>query len=207
VRWVRQRLYLLGMIDMGYDRAGHPVAMRLTPSGARILGMGFIGPVVPNQVGSLVVTPDFEVVLFPTGDDAELIHDLDMFCVRSKAGSVMHFHIEEESVRRALKGGMALTDIERVLERQSRTPVPQNVQFSIRDWAVRAGLMRLSKKLLLTCEEPDVLKRFRSDPGTRPYVGKLVDAKTLQLKGRITPKRCQALLRELGYLVELEDAS
>ena len=203
VRWVRQRLYLLGMIDMGYDRSGRPVAMRLTHSGARILGMDPIGPMAPRNVGSLVVTPDFAVVLFPTGDDVQLIHDLDLFCVRSKVGSVMHFHIDQDSVRRALKGGMALADILNVLEYHSRTPVPQNVHFSIRDWAVRCGLMRLSERLMLRCEEPEVLKRFRQDPGARGYIRRVVDERTLQLKGRITPKRCQALLRELGFLVDL----
>ncbi|MEW6073318.1 MAG: helicase-associated domain-containing protein [Planctomycetota bacterium] len=202
-KWVRQRLYLLGVIDMGYDAAQRPVAMRLTPTGARLLGLDRIGPVAPRSVGSCVVTPDFEVVLFPTGDDAQLIHDLDLFCRRSAAGSVLHFRIEQDTVRRALKAGMALSDLLDVLEYHSRTPVPQNVTFSIRDWAARAGLMHLSEGLLLTCEEADVLRRFRQDPGARPYVGRAIDERTLQLKGRITPKRCQALLRELGYLVEL----
>jgi hypothetical protein len=165
VKWVRQRLYLLGLIDLGYDRARRPVAMRLTHGGARLLGLDRIGPVIPSRVGSLVVTPDFEVVLFPTGDDVELIHDLDRFCVREKLGSVMHFRITQEAVRRGLKGGMVLRDVLRTLEAHSRTPIPQNVRFSIRDWAVRAGLMTLSDELVLRCEDPETLRRFQQDPG------------------------------------------
>jgi len=203
VKWVRQRLYLLGMIDMGYDGARRPVAMRLTHAGARLLGMDLIGPVAPNSVGSIVVTPDFEVVLFPTGDDSQLVHDLDLFCVRSKMGSVLHFAIDQDSIRRALKSGIALTDVLTVLENHSRTPVPQNVHFSIQDWAARAGLMRLSSKLVLSCDEPDTMRRFHQDPGARPYIARSVDDTSVKLKGRMTPKRCQALLRELGYLVDL----
>jgi hypothetical protein len=203
VKWVRSRLHLMGIVDLGYDEARRPVAMRLTSSGARLFGLE--QPATPGvqRVGSVVVTPDFEVVLFPTGDDAELVHDLDRFCVREKHGSLLHFRIQQESVTRALKEGMGVSDIQRVLEDHSRTPVPQNVLFSIGDWALRAGLMRLSEDLVLVCEEPEVLRRFQQDPGTRKYVAELLDERSLRLKGRATPRRLQSLLSELGYLVEL----
>ena len=203
VKWIRQRLYLLGLIDLGYDSQKRPVAMRLTQSAARLLGLDPIGPSVPSRVGSLVVTPDFEVVLFPTGDDVELIHDLDRFCSREKIESILHFRITQEGVTRALREGMGLDAIQSLLERHSRTPVPQNVTFSIRDWAVHAGLMRLSNALVLSSGDPEVLRRFQQDPGTRRYVARQLDDTALQLKGKITPMRLVALLRELGYLVEL----
>lgn len=206
VKWIRRRLYLIGLIDLGYDKARRPVAMRLTQSAARLLGIEHAEQTNASQVGSLVVTPDFEVVLFPTGDDVELIHELDRFCSREKLGSLLHFRVTQECVTRALKHGMGLEEIQRVLERHSRTPVPQNVSFSIRDWALRAGLMRLSDGLVLVCEEPDVLRRFQQDAGTRKYIGSVLDERSLKLKGKATPKRMRSLLRELGYLVELGDA-
>ena len=66
-----------------------------------------------------------------------------------------------EAVAQAERAAEA-DDILGLLENHSRTPVPQNVTFSIRDWALRAGLMRLSKELELVCEDPEVLRRFRS---------------------------------------------
>ena len=209
VRWVRQRLYLLGFIDLGYDRQRRPVAMRLTHAGARLFGLdeeGGEGVGPEPVVGNLVVTPDFEVVLFRTGDDAELIHDLDRFCLRERDGSVMHFRVTEEGVRRALTDGMGLPHMLRCLENHSRTPVPQNVHFSIRDWAIRAGLMTLDPELLLTCRDADTLRRFLQDPGARPYLDAVIDDHAVKLKGRITPRRMRSLLRDLGYLVELTDA-
>ncbi|MEM7309743.1 MAG: helicase-associated domain-containing protein [Planctomycetota bacterium] len=209
VRWVRQRLYLLGFIDLGYDSARRPVAMRLTIAGARLFGLGEegAGDVSPESViGNLVVTPDFEVVLFPTGDDAELVHDLDRFCLRERDGSVMHFRITEEGVRRALTDGMSLTHMLGCLEQHSRTPVPQNVHFSIRDWATRAGLMTLDHELRLSCPDSDTMRRFQQDPGARQHVGDVMGENSVQLKGRITPRRMRSLLRELGYLVELAEA-
>jgi hypothetical protein len=203
VRWVRQRLYLLGFVDLGYDRQRRPVAMRLTHSGARLFGLDDDAASPEPVIGNLIVTADFEVVLFPTGDDAELVYDLDRFCLREKDGAVMHFRITEETVRRALNEGMGLPHILRCLELHSRTPVPQNVHFSIRDWATRAGLMTLAPTLELACQDADTLRRFKQDPGVRPYLERVIDGTRLQLHGRITPKRMRSLLRELGYLVEL----
>ncbi len=204
VGWVRRRLYLLGLVDLGYDGHGRPVAMRLTRTGARLLGVVAESSEVPAAIGNLIVTPDFEVVLFSTGDDAELVHDLDRFCTRDRNGQLVHFRITEKGVQRALAEGMFLARIEGTLVQNSRTPVPQNVLYTIRDWAARAGLMRLRRDGTLTCDDADAFERLVGDPGVKPHLSKVVDDRTVKLKGRSTALRLQSLLRELGFLVELE---
>lgn len=206
-RWVRQRLYLLGLVDLGYDKTGRPVAMRLTRVGAKLLGTADGSPHSPPMLGSLIVTPDFEVVLFPTGDDAELVHELDRFCVREKQGETLHFRIHEKSVQRALSEGMHLSRILSTLRNQSRTPTPQNVLYSLRDWSNRAGLLILDAKLVMRGEDPDTLRRFQQDAGVKNFVREVLDERRLQLKSRYAPRRLATLLREFGYLVELEGAA
>jgi hypothetical protein len=203
--WVRQRLYLLGVVDLGYDKSGRPVAMRLTRTGARLLGVEGDTPEGAPQVGSLVVTPDFEVVLFPTGDDGELIHDLDRFCTRDKQGGIMSFRISERSVQRALHEGMYLRRILSTLEMHSRTPVPQNVLFSVRDWAARAGCMHLGPDYVISADDAELVGRFRADPGVRSLVREALDERRTRLKSGATLRRTQSLLRELGYLVEIDE--
>ncbi len=203
-RWVRQRLYLFGVVELGYDRAGRPVAMKLTRSGARLLGVVEQAPGAAPLLGSLIVTPDFEVVLFPTGDDAALVHELDRFCEREHMRETMHFRIHERAVQRALSEGMLLSRMLAVLRNQSRTPVPQNVLFSIRDWAGRAGVLHLDASLVLRGEDPETLRRFQTDAGVKNFVREVLDERRLQLKSRYAPKRLHALLREFGYKVELD---
>ena len=202
VNWARKRLYLLGLIDLGYDQSGRPVAMRLTSSGARLFGM-VSNVATEGAVGNLVVTPDFEIVLFPTGDDYELIHDLDRFCDRGNHGHLLHYRLTEASVRRALSEGLYLERILSVLNAHSRTPVPQNVIFSIKDWALGAGLMTLDGKLELTCTDPATWARFKQDPGVRAHVAEFHDDGRARLVKRSSPKRVQSLFRDLGYLVEV----
>ncbi len=205
VGWVRHRLYLLGLVDLGYDKGGRPVAMRLTRFGARLLGVTDDAPEGAPRVGNLVVTPDFEVVLFPTGDDAELVHDLDRFCTRGAGGAVMHFRIGERSVNRALSEGMFLRRILNTLENHSRTPVPQNVLYSIRDWANQAGLMHLGSDHVVRAEDPELVRRFQADPGVKPLLASVLSEQAVRLKPGSTLRRLQSLLRDLGYLVELDE--
>jgi Helicase conserved C-terminal domain len=205
VGWVRTRLYLLGLVDLGYDKTGRPVAMRLTRVGARALGMVEPESDTP-RLGNLVVTPDFEVVLFPTGDDAELTHDLDRFCQREGQDDLKHFRIAERSVRRALVEGMNLARMIDTLELNARTPVPTNVLVSMTGWATQAGLLVLSKDLIVRGTDAEVMRRFVQDPGVRTYVKALLDEQSVQLKAGPSASRMRSLLRELGYLIELESA-
>jgi hypothetical protein len=202
VSWARKRLYLLGVVDLGYDSSGHPVALRLTRIGARLLGMSD-GEEARPAIGSLVVTQDFEVVLFPTEDDSGLIHDLDRFCERERLGHLRHFRISERTVKRALAEGMSLARICETLELNARTPVSQNVLFSIKSWASQAGLLFLTRDLRLSGGDPDTLRRFTHDPGVRPHLKQVLSETEVQMKGGVSPARLRVLLRDLGYLIEL----
>lgn len=205
VSWVRKRLYLFGIVDLGYDKSGHPVAMKLTRIGAQLLGMEGTGDSASPGVGTLVVTPDFEVVLFPTGNDASLVHDLDRFCNREKVGHLFQFKLTDKNVHRALSQGMRLSRMLAILNQNSRTPVPQNVLYSMRGWAARAGLLFLSDKLTVRSENQDALAAFAADPGVRPYLKGKPEEELVKLKSDHTPNRLMGLIRDLGFLIEPEE--
>ena len=204
VSWVRKRLYLLGIVDLGYDSQGRPVAMRLSRQGARLIGIAGPEDSQPT-LGALVVTPDFEVVLFPTGDDDELVHDLDRFADRDGSGALKQFRITERSVARGLGEGLALARMVELLEHNARTPVPQNVLYSIRDWSLNAGLLELDGQLIVRAPNAGKLQELLADPGMRPLIKATLDETSLQLESDGSPARVRALVRDLGYLVELID--
>ena len=204
VGWVRKRLYLLGLVDLGYDDKGHPVAMRLTRTGARLLGIE-TAEEEAFGIGRLVVTPDFEVVLFADGDDAVLTHDLDRFTDRTKGGALRQFRVSDKSVHRGLVEGMTLKKMREVLTHNARTPVPRNVLQSIRDWAAKSGLLLLGADHVIRAQDTEVLARFARDPGVRPFIKSKLDDSGLQLKAKTSLARYRTLFRDLGYLVELED--
>ncbi len=203
VNWVRKRLYLLGIVDLGYDSHGHPVAMRLTRIGARVLGID-AGVSELTGLGRLIVTPDFEVVLFGDGDDADLVHDLDRFTDRVKEGATRQFRIDDHSVHRGLVEGLTVSRMSEILTGNARTPVPRNVLQSIRGWAQQAGLLLLDADLVVRGQDPELMARFARDAGVRPFVRATLDSTRVKLKAKTSRQRYRTLLRDLGYLIELQ---
>ncbi|MDF1837010.1 MAG: helicase-associated domain-containing protein [Planctomycetota bacterium] len=203
VAWLRQRLFPVGLLDLGYDSNGHAVAMRLTRLGTLALGME-AAPSPGMGRGSLVVTPDFEVVFFPGEDDAQMVYDLDRFADRAPTGTLKQYRLNEAALKRGLLGGMELHRMRDCLEMHSRTPIPENVYIALSDWALRAGLFFLSDKLVIRCQHAEYFERFVSDAGVRPYLKAQVDETSAQMKRGPSPKRLRTVLRDLDYLVEIE---
>jgi len=203
VSWVRKRLFPLGVLDLGYDDSGRAVAIRLTRLGALALGME-VEPSPGMGRGSLVVTPDFELVLFPGEDDAHLVYELDRFAERAGGGSMKQFRLTEDALRRGLLGGMQLQHMRDLLQAHSRTPIPGNVHIALSDWALRAGLFFLTDDLTIRCGSAAHFERFLADAGVRPYLEQPLDTLSAKLKPGPSAKRLRRVLRDLDYLVEIE---
>jgi hypothetical protein len=54
-------------------------------------------------------------------------------------------------------------------------------------------------------DNADLMRRFQQDPGVKPHVREILDERRVKLKSGATLRRIQSLLRELGYLVELDE--
>ena len=175
----------------------------MTRIGARVLGID-AGVSELTGLGRLIVTPDFEVVLFGEGDDADLVHDLDRFTDRVKEGATRQFRIDDRSVHRGLVEGLTVARMSEILTGNARTPVPRNVLQSIRGWAQQAGLLLLDADLVVRGQDPELMARFARDAGVRPFVRATLDSTTVKLKGKTSRQRYRTLLRDLGYLIELQ---
>jgi hypothetical protein len=197
--WVRRRAHLLGLVDLGYDGGGRPVALRLAPFGARLLG-----PLRPGGSGaSLLVNPDFEVVLFPgAGDPHDLVHALDRFCERTHSDPVFRFRITEASVRLGLAEGMSVASMLETLKGASAVPLPQNVRFSLRAWAGRAGVVRMETVTLVRSEEAGVLDRFLEDPHVRNRLIERISPTTALLRESPDARGVRSRARNLGLRLE-----
>ncbi|MGE3174113.1 MAG: helicase-associated domain-containing protein [Planctomycetota bacterium] len=131
--WVKRRLFPLGIVDLGL-RDGRPIALRLSQLGADLLDAEPAGKVGGTR-STVLVNPDFEVLLFPGDDVHEAVHAFDRFARRLKSDHVHQFKLEPETVRAGLQEGLALDDIVRELTDRARAPVPQNVLYVLEEWA------------------------------------------------------------------------
>jgi hypothetical protein len=86
--------------------------------------------------GQFLVHPNFEVTLISKEVNPEVIWELTMFSSSMKVDTVSVFKISRESVELGIKRGLSTQRMIGFLEENSKGKVPQNVEYSISDWAV-----------------------------------------------------------------------
>ena len=198
--WVVNRLFVLGLVEIGI-RGDVPVALRLTDLGIRILGVE-VGANGLNGHPPIVVNPDFEVLVFPEGDVLELVHTLDRFAIRTKSEEVSHYRIQKEGVERAVVKGLTVADILQFLEKHSRTPIPQNVSYSIRDWGEKIRFATQERVVILELESEKTLDQVLALERVKPLVVRRISPTAAALKDRIEDWRTLEDLRGLGVYLK-----
>lgn len=159
LQWQRDRLYLLGLVDLAF--AGDaPLAVRLTPLGARALGRSL--PADLAAAGRpLMVNPDFEVLLFPEeGDTYDLITRLDRFAERQSSDAVYRYKVTAGSIEKAVAEGVDVAEILRVLSENARSAIPQNVVYSIKEWAGKVRFVSARRMMVLRGRNREIVDRL-----------------------------------------------
>ncbi len=200
--FVKRRLFPLGLVDLGL-RDGRPVAIRLSKLGAELLGAEPAGDVGGHR-SNVVVNPDFEVILFPGDDEHGVVHTFDRFCERVKTDHIHHFRLTKETVHAALADGMTYTQIVQELRDRSRTPLPQNVVYSLEDWADQAGVLTIDAEGTLRAGRKEALDRFLAYPALAARVASRLSSNTAELAGDCDVEALCQEARDLGVLVEVE---
>ncbi|WP_017585640.1 helicase-associated domain-containing protein [Nocardiopsis ganjiahuensis] len=118
---------------------------------------------LPQPLDYVLVQGDLTAVApgpLVTGLARELALTAD---VESTGGATV-YRFTEDSVRRALDAGRGVADITNLLERHSRTPLPQALRYLISDVGRRHGRLRTgSAASYLRCDEPALLAELVAD--------------------------------------------
>jgi hypothetical protein len=204
VDYVLTRLYPLGVVDVALAE-DEPVGLRLTELGRRLLSGERLAergaeaaPVTAEAARPLVVNPDFEVMLFPEGDVNEIAHRLSRFASRTKSDEVAHYRITREGIERAVVKGMAAADILDFLESHARAPVPQNVAYSIGEWARRVAFGTQREVVLLSMDDAAALDRVLAVPEVGRLLLERLSPTAATLRAKVSDWKVIETLRALG---------
>jgi hypothetical protein len=197
--WMRQRLVLFGMADVG-EHGGKPVAMRLTSLGAKALGL----EVGESEVASapLVVNPDFEIILFPDGSSYDLITEVDRFAERTSSDSAYRYRLTAASIERAVAEGLEASEILKTLSEHCRVEVPQNVIYSIGQWAGKVKFVRQTMVSLVRGRNKEVIDRILHNQALRPHVVERLSPTAVLLSPSLTRVHFAELLEAVGIFLE-----
>lgn len=122
-----------GILEPGVAEDGTNL-VRLSSRGARGLGLELEFPPEPPG-GSLIVQPNFEVMVFLDNAPITVLHELYRLGERKKLSDrVATFQLLTESVQRGYSLGGDADSLLSLLEKHGHTPVPESVTFQLRDW-------------------------------------------------------------------------
>jgi hypothetical protein len=191
-------LFALGVIEAAV-RGDEVVGVRLSALGRTALRGA--GSPSDNGARALVVNPDFEMLVFPEGGVDELLHALDRIAVRVRSGEVAHYRLDRERVERAAVGGYGAEAIIAFLRAHARAPVPQNVEYSLREWSAGVRSASLARGILFTASDPRIVEAILHHPALKECVERVLDERTLFFNERALERQVSQELRALGVYV------
>ncbi|HKV85786.1 MAG TPA: helicase-associated domain-containing protein [Ktedonobacterales bacterium] len=200
----RSTLYELGIVALGYDRetvpaAGenvNPDAFMLTDLGAEVLTSELSASQQAAR-RSLVVQPNFQVLLMEPYMPA--LYWLVRHASLDQIGRVSRFTLTREALGDGLRHGGAIDDVIAFLEAHSQKGLPQNVIYTLRDWARQAKEAIQPKMTLLEVHDEELAGVLVTSPKLRAFDLRRVGPRAVAVPpGASLPDLGRALER-LGY--------
>lgn len=188
-----QALNYSGVLDIG--RRGDHSFVAPSPLAPVILG----DAPLPEPGGPLLlVNPDAEVILFPEEGHLGLLHRLCAFCERGKNEVTLHLRITQESIRKAVLRGMTPDEILGTLARHNRAPLPQNIEYSVRNWAASIHPATIYTLHVLEVHSQEALDAALRLPEVAPLVVRRLSPTLAVLQAPQLDPAAEAALRQLG---------
>ncbi|MFB8764456.1 helicase-associated domain-containing protein [Nocardiopsis alba] len=122
-----------------------------------------LAAVLPRPLDHVLVQGDLTAVA-PGPLVTVLARELALTADVESTGGATVYRFTEDSIRRALDAGRGTTDIIGMLERHSRTPLPQALRYLVSDVGRKHGRLRAgSASSYLRCDEPALLAELVGD--------------------------------------------
>ncbi len=107
-------------------------------------------PTPVERPRSLIIQPNFELLLMQP--DLPTLYSMLPFAQVNSLGNVSRLTLSRASVLRGLEWGLTIEEIFQFLETQSQKVIPQNVDYTLRDWAKAYRAVEISQVILLEVE-------------------------------------------------------
>jgi hypothetical protein len=174
-------LEYLGGVEVASSING--LFLRPTPTGRALFGSS---PYPEEPFEQYVyVQSNFEVFV-PSTVGPRILWAVDAFAELHKQDQMMVFKLTRNSVYRALLLSHTPETIAKFLDEHSKSPVPQNVAYSIAHWGTSYGRIEFEEAILLKCDTAELADELMLSPRIRPH-----------LKGKVGP--CCLVVNRAAY--------
>lgn len=188
-------LHWLGVVDVG-ESPLQGTAFRLTPLGQALLHPGAGLPPLAEEPALVEGTLE---VWVPREVSPYIVFLLENCAERVQHDHVSRYRLTRPALHRALQRGERLESVLDALARYGRGPLPQNVAYTVQEWAAAYGQLRIHQPILLTAAEATLLEQVLADPLVRSACGERLSSTTVEV---IQDKAAglEEQLDHLGYL-------
>ncbi len=157
-------------------------------------------PMDEAQGESFTIQPNFEAIVGPELKP-RIRFIMELMADRTSRDTVLCYSIKQEGIARAREQGMTTDQIMRFFHEHSRTPIPQNVGFSIEEWSNSYGSIFFEKVMLMRCRDEAISERVVHSPEIAPYIlEQISDTAIIVSASHI--KTLSQKLKKAGFLPE-----
>lgn len=191
---VLRELAWLGLTGLGsLGRVGRALAADASEADLAEVAAGAL----PGSVDHVLLQADLTAIA-PGPLEGDLAAFMRLVADIESRGGAMVLRFTPESLRRAFDAGWAADDVLEQLAAASRTPVPQPLEYLVRDVARRHGQTRVGgATAYLRCDDGATLTQMLADRRLAPAMLRRI-APTV-LISRAEPATLLDVLREAGY--------
>lgn len=208
-------LYEFGMVDVGYadanalssKKAINPDYFTLTELGGKILelvstqGKSYVAEEQDTTTRGLVVQPNFELLLLQP--DTPTLYALLPFAQAKQLGLVSTLTLTKASVTRGLNAGKNIEQILQTLQERSQNDIPQNVDYTLRDWTKTYKSVKLSQVLLFEVSSEDAGKLLSVIPSLENMGVRQVAPCIFTASGDVNLQALRKELEKVGVFVRI----
>jgi hypothetical protein len=210
----RSTLYELGFVALGYDRDAPPSAheKNINPDAFMLTEMGYealhgeLGASEQPSPRSLIIQPNFQAFLMEPHMPA--LFWLVRFASVEQIGRVSRFTLTREALHNGLSRQGPDASIDEViafLESHNNKPLPQNVIYTLRDWArqLRESQQPESGATVLKFKDESVVDRILRSNRLKAFRLRRVDSRSVVAPPEISLGDLRGALEHLGYAKKL----
>ncbi len=209
----RSTLYELGFVALGYDREAPPTANEdINPDAFMLTDLGHealhgeLGASQQPSPRSLVIQPNFQVFLMEPHMPA--LFWLVRFANAEQIGRVSRFTLTREALHNGLcrQGADAtIDDVIAFLEGHNQKSLPQNVVYTLRDWArqLREAQQPESSARVLKFKDEGVVDRILRSHRLKVFRLRRVDSRSVVAPPEISLGDLGGALERMGYAKKL----
>lgn len=206
-------LYELGILDLGYknspddvdDAEAHsPEAFQITSLGAKMLKETKRSSTSEAEENadfrSLIVQPSFEILVLQP--DLPTLYSILPFTQANQIDTASRLTLTQNSLHRGMATGKTATQIIQILEQHTQKELPQNVLYTLQDWAKLYKETRLSMVMLIETPNEQVARQIATQERFQRWHIREIAPCILTLDGDANLQEVRNALEKTGVTIQ-----